>query len=236
MFYKSILVFLLACAVYNSSAGQSLLVSASSSADGKKITVTCNLSVSGAVSKSFSIEVASAFSDFMYTSGTGSITAPSSPGVTYTITVVAHYQISPGGVVYTVNGGATLLTNNPTGGSGSGTNPCTLVLVNGGLTFPDFNADGTPRADGEIIISWTPPLNTQGLYVFRYRLTGTTTWSTTPVVDVNGFIYNGHRYGYYTLSGLQSGAEYEIQVAFVCAPPANVSDYSSSYYAYTLVD
>jgi len=212
---------------------QSLSVTATSSSDGKKITVTSNLIDQSATWKSYSVVISSAFGTYTYSGAV--VNANSSPGVMYTINVTATYSHGDP-QTYTISTGTTLLTDNPQPPPGppERPNPCALKLPNG-LTFEDFHSDGSPRADGEIIISWSPLLNDYGLYKFRYRVSGTSTWSYSGTPSTAGYVYNGNRYADWAIGGLdQGGVEYEIQVAYVCALPSNLSDYSSSYFTYTL--
>lgn len=236
--YKQIILSFFLLVICDTLFAQSLTVTATSSPDGNTITIVSKTSSCGS-STDYSVQISSSFGNYSYIGS--DVSAFSSPGIKYTINVTATCRDNNGHIVYTVLGGTTLTTKNPTPPIPPNNNPCILRLLNG-LTFDDSYPDGTPLGEGEILVSWTPLLKVgappAALYQFRYRIEGTSTWtycSSQP--SVLGFLYNGHTYGFFPITGLQpNGVEYEIQVAYVCALPGNFSDYSSSYYAFTLVD
>lgn len=201
-------------------------ITATAASDGKSINMSFSVTGISGSYLTYAVVVESQFDGRSYNTGASSLTITSSPGVQYTITVTGTYYIS--NIPHTVTGSAKITT--PNGPPGGGASNCSLILLNG-LTFPSLQRDGTPEADGQIIIFFTPTLDNNGHYLFRYRVSGTTTWLTTPAVAAGG----SNNPGQWILTGLQPyGVEYEIQVAYSCALPNNLSSFSSSYYAYTL--
>ena len=92
---------------------------------------------------------------------------------------------------------------------------------------PDYNWQ-----DYTIIVAWYYP--TSSAYItFRYRVNGTSAWTYTQDIPLNG---GGSNYGQkWPLTGLLDGTEYEIQDAVSPSGNPPTSYYGQSYYATTLV-
>lgn len=122
------------------------------------------------------------------------------------------------------------VTPNP---AAANTPPTTYSV--GDLSFDQEHPDGSPMEDGELLIRWESPTPVQQNICFRYRLSGSTTWSYSSLVNAQGFVYNGVLYPYFALTGLDfNGAVYEIQVVYNYQ--TQNTTYSTSFYGATLVD
>jgi hypothetical protein len=94
------------------------------------------------------------------------------------------------------------------------------------ITFPpDYNWQ-----DYTIIVAWYYP--TSSAYItFRYRVSGTSTWSYTQDIPLNGSGSYGQKW---PITGLLDGTEYEIQDAVSPSGNPPASYYDNSSYATTL--
>ncbi len=155
-------------------------------------------------------------------------------------TNAAPFNVANVKIDYTTNNGSTWTTvkeSTPNDGSedldfaGVATNTQLKVRVSalgnvfyavGNVTVSEIVAcDGTAPAalavsnvtiDGASV-TWDPIAD--ATYILRYKLVSATEWTEVPLTETN-----------YTLTGLEEGSQYEVQVASVCT--GNVGTYSAS--------